>query len=327
MASSFHNMKRLALTRQMALLASLSVYGAANCQQSIPITEIKTAVIDWQPCKSAPEWIASITQAPGTFCFSTDGHGSLHQMAQIRATRAATSKVRAALYAHLMPSLGEDVADKVVKDMIGHACLVEARYLPTHPAPGVKPLANPPRIGRGEYHTIGAAYLRWELPVTEVIAEVDPAIKGRVENLLLCNSTYWQQVRAQPKWVTNIPQVDGHYRFLITTKGSPARDVVKASTSNARKDIKNHLVANLAPAIGKEHATRTAEAALNRATLAQRATWSRWIEPADDDSSAEHHASAFVIWDIPLITIRESVPAELRDDAMLALSRIKASDK
>jgi hypothetical protein len=217
-----------------------------------------------------------------------------------------------------VPALGEEAANKVLAVMLKHVQLVETVYVPTRDAPGTKPATQPATVGRGEFFTVGAAYMRWEMVVRDVVIKLDPALQGRVEWLLLHDIVTWQSVREQPKWVTAAPQKNGRYRFVLTSNGSTPAKSQAASINSARTNAKEHLQAILAPVVGEEYANKAAQSACNRLAPIRRSRWTRWAKGQGERAVQQN--SAYVLWEIPSNVIADALPEKVRESALAALA-------
>ena len=290
-------------------LACALMAAATPGQEPIPLSDIEAAQIVWTETDKPPQWRHTSKREPGMFSFATAGLGSAHQLAILRAKKYCRRHAEAALTEHLLPVLGEEDTTPTVDTMLQHTQLAEAVYEATRPAPNDAPF------------TVASAYLRWQLPIRDVIQQLEPRLQGRVEWLLLRNPVSWRSVKQVPEWVDQIPERKGHHRFVLIHEGRLPKDAQHKALQSARADAQAHLMQVLGEAVDETHAQQAILAGCNRLTPVNKTRWLRWEPKADDPKDKRQITTAYVLWEIPVSSLAGALPPEMRERALSALDK------
>ncbi|MEC7584817.1 MAG: hypothetical protein VYE77_10910 [Planctomycetota bacterium] len=302
------------LRLSVAILTFALMGAPAFGQEPIPLSDIEAAQIVWTETDKPPEWRHTSKREPGMFSFATAGFGSAHQLAILRAKEYCRRHARATLTEHLLPVLGEEDATPTVDTMLRHTQLAEAVYEATRPAPNDAPF------------TVASAYLRWQVPIREVIQQLEPRLQGRVEWLLLRDPVSWRGVKQAPEWAGQVPARKGQYRFVLTHEGHMPKDTHQKALQNARAEAEALLVHALAEAVEETSARQAVLAGCTRLAPVRKASWRRRVAVPDQPGNTQVVTTSYVLWEIPVSTLTGALPAEVRQRALSALDKAMQAD-
>ena len=291
----------------LAVLTFALIAAEAPGQEPIPLRDIKASQIVWTETDKPPEWQHTSKREPGMFSFATAGFGSAHQLAILRAKEYCRRHARAALTEHLLPVLGEEDTTPTVDSMLQNTQLAEAVYEATRPAPNGGPF------------TVASAYLRWQVPIREVIQQLEPRLQGRVEWLLLRDPVSWRGVKKAPEWTDQVPARDGYYRFVLTHEGHMPKDTYQKALQNARAEAEARLLQVLAEVVEDAAAQQAVLAGCNRLAPVRKESWRRRVAVPDQPGSTQLVTTSYVLWEIPVSTLTGALPAQVRERARSAL--------
>lgn len=293
-----------------SLVLALALPALAQSEQEpIAAADVGGRPLQWRSCDEQPGWVAKPARKAGMFAFATVRRGSNRELAQTRAGMLGERDVRRVLTEHVTPVLGDERASAVVEVLVRHVQLVEAAAEPTRRIPGA----------RGPGQTVGAAYLRWQLPIRAALAELDPQLQGRVEWILLRDVVRWQRLDAPPAWYAAPPARQGYVRLALRTFGEMPAATSRAALAATRSDVRERLLARLAPAVGFRVASAAADRGIDRIAPVQRADWFRRPFPLDGHRPDTRVTTIWTLWEVPMAAMLEQVPEDLREAASVAL--------
>lgn len=300
-----HLIHGLALT---ALLTASATSQEKASKPAIKLTDVGTRPIAWGSCDKEPDWLNKCPRLPGRFSFATVRRGSNSGLAQTRAEMLCTKDVRAVLRDHLQPGVGDENLVAVLDTLIATVQLAEGLIEQTRKIPGA----------RGPGQTVGAAYMRWQIPVREAVGKLPAKLQGRVEWLLLRDVVRWQSVDGQPRWVDEPPRQAGSFRCVLVSEGAFPGPAQSASQSTAHQRLAAELTGKLK---GLDNADEIVARGLRRVAAVQRAYWFRSSPPKEGSKRTRRITTTYVLWEIPLAALTRSLSDAQRTKVEDALAR------
>lgn len=245
----------------------------------------------WQEVETEPTWVTSPPAQKGMFLAvaaeTADRVDVARAVSELRGLGHVGWQIRARLSFHVGMDLASDIADEAIRSgrMLQRACLTAQ----------------------------GKTWALWAVPVERILDRVPEATKSAAEKALgepiPARPWKWVKVEAQPAWVDQPPKWPDHLPYVQAVSSALLEVAKKQSIHSAEDDIREDLLAILAPVVGRRAAEPAAAAGAKRRQQGAHA----FLEPGQGS------CTAWTLWHIPVAKVLETLDAKHHAAARAAL--------